>query len=68
MVGGRVISRIRKRGGYTSPGRGSCGGDSYRTTLRSWKYTTPAFLVPFMFVLDPLGLNLLLQGSFKALA
>ena len=29
------------------------GGDPYRTTLQSWKYTMPAFLVPFMFVLDP---------------
>ncbi|MGH8661461.1 MAG: TRAP transporter permease [Burkholderiales bacterium] len=44
------------------------GGDPYKTTLQSWKYTMPAFLVPFMFVLDPGGLNLLLQGSFKALA
>ncbi|MBI3042350.1 MAG: TRAP transporter fused permease subunit [Betaproteobacteria bacterium] len=44
------------------------GGDPYRTTLQSWKYTMPAFLVPFMFVLDPAGLNLLLQGSFKGLA
>jgi len=44
------------------------GGDPYRTTLQSWKYTLPAFLVPFMFVLDPAGLNLLLQGSFKGLA
>ena len=44
------------------------GGDPYRTTLQSWKYTMPAFLVPFMFVLDPAGLGLLLQGSFKALA
>jgi TRAP transporter 4TM/12TM fusion protein len=44
------------------------GGDPYKTTLQSWKYTMPAFLVPFMFVLDPLGLNLLLQGSFKKLA
>ena len=44
------------------------GGDPYRTTLQAWKYTMPAFLVPFMFVLDPLGLNLLLQGSFKGLA
>ena len=44
------------------------GGDPYKTTLQSWKYTMPAFLVPFMFVLDPAGLNLLLQGSFKALA
>ncbi len=44
------------------------GGDPYKTTLQAWKYTMPAFLVPFMFVLDPLGLNLLLQGSFKNLA
>ncbi len=43
------------------------GGDPYKTTLQSWKYTMPAFLVPFMFVLDPAGLGLLLQGSFKAL-
>ena len=28
----------------------------------------PAFLVPFMFVLDPSGLGLLLMGSFKNLA
>ncbi len=44
------------------------GGDPYKTTLQSWKYTMPAFLVPFMFVLDPAGLGLLLMGSFKALA
>jgi TRAP-type uncharacterized transport system fused permease subunit len=28
----------------------------------------PAFLVPFMFVLDPSGLGLLLTGSIKSLA
>lgn len=44
------------------------GGDPYKTTLQSWKYTLPAFLVPFMFVLDPAGLGLLLMGSFKKLA
>ena len=44
------------------------GGDPYRTTLQSWKYTMPAFLVPFMFVLDPSGLGLLLTGSIKNLA
>jgi TRAP-type uncharacterized transport system fused permease subunit len=36
------------------------GGDPYRTTLQSWKYTLPAFLVPFVFVLDPQGVGLLL--------
>src|SRR5688572_2246628 len=44
------------------------GGDPYRTTLQCWKYTTPAFLVPFMFVLDPSGQGLLLTGSFDTLA
>src|SRR5205823_3200836 len=44
------------------------GGDPYKTTLQSWKYTMPAFLLPFMFVLDPGGLGLLLMGSFKNLA
>jgi TRAP transporter 4TM/12TM fusion protein len=44
------------------------GGDPYRTTLQAWKYTMPAFLVPFMFVLDPAGLGLLLMGSLQALA
>ena len=44
------------------------GGDPYKTTLQCWKYTVPAFLVPFMFVLDPSGLGLLLMGSTKALA
>ena len=41
------------------------GGDPYRTTLQSWKYTLPAFLVPFMFVLDPAGLGILLKGSWQ---
>ena len=36
------------------------GGDPYKTTLQSWKYTLPAFVVPFMFVLDPIGTGLLL--------
>src|SRR5438874_3352969 len=44
------------------------GGDPYKTTLQCWKYTTPAFLVPFMFVLDPAGQGLLLMGSTKKLA
>src|SRR6185295_13792542 len=43
------------------------GGGPYRTTLQCWKYTAPAFLVPFMFVLDPSGTGLLLTGSMKTL-
>jgi TRAP transporter 4TM/12TM fusion protein len=38
-------------------------GDPYRTTLQSWKYTLPAFLVPFAFVVDPAGMGLLLKGT-----
>jgi TRAP transporter 4TM/12TM fusion protein len=37
------------------------GGNPYKTTLQSWKYTMPAFLVPFVFVLDPLGIGLLMK-------
>ena len=36
--------------------------------MQCWKYTVPAFLVPFMFVLDPSGQGLLLMGSIKGLA
>ncbi len=37
------------------------GGDPYKTTLQAWKYTMPAFVVPFFFVLDPMGTGVLLQ-------
>ena len=37
------------------------GGNPYRTTLSSWKNTLPAFLLPFVFVLDPAGAGLLLK-------
>jgi TRAP-type uncharacterized transport system fused permease subunit len=37
------------------------GGNPYKTTLQAWKYTLPAFLVPFVFVLDPAGVGLLLK-------
>src|SRR5438270_87205 len=36
-------------------------GDPYKTTLQAWKYTLPAFLVPFVFVLDPQGVGLLMK-------
>ena len=38
------------------------GGDAMRTTLLTWKYTLPAFLVPFAFTLAPEGMGLLLRG------
>ena len=37
------------------------GGNPYATTLQAWKYTMPAFLLPFVFVLDPDGIGLLLK-------
>jgi TRAP transporter 4TM/12TM fusion protein len=37
------------------------GADPYKTTLQAWKYTMPAFVVPFFFVLDPLGTGVLLN-------
>jgi len=48
------------------------GGDPYKTTLQAWKYTLPAFVVPFIFVLDPAGVGLLLkappEGSWLSVA
>ena len=41
------------------------GGSPYRTTMMAWKYTIPAFLVPFMFTLHPDGVGLLLKGSWQ---
>jgi TRAP transporter 4TM/12TM fusion protein len=37
------------------------GGDPFKTTLQAWKYTIPAFVVPFAFVLVPDGIGLLLK-------
>ncbi len=39
------------------------GGKPVRTMWLTWKYTLPAFLVPFAFVLAPGGEGLLLQGG-----
>ena len=39
------------------------GGNPFRTTMISWKYVAPAFVVPFVFTLDPRGMGMLLQGS-----
>ncbi len=40
------------------------GGNPYKTTMMAWKYTLPAFLVPFMFTLHPDGIGLLLKGNW----
>jgi TRAP transporter 4TM/12TM fusion protein len=44
------------------------GASPLRTTMLSWKYTAPAFIVPFAFTIDPRGLGLLLQASAGTVA
>jgi TRAP transporter 4TM/12TM fusion protein len=39
------------------------GGRPFRTMMQTWKYSLPAFLVPFAFVLSPNGEGLLLQAD-----
>jgi TRAP transporter 4TM/12TM fusion protein len=39
------------------------GGSPFRTTMLSWKYAAPAFVVPFAFTIDPSGLGLLLHST-----
>jgi TRAP transporter 4TM/12TM fusion protein len=38
------------------------GGNPFRTMMVTWKYTLPAFLVPFVFTLRGEGMGILLQG------
>jgi TRAP transporter 4TM/12TM fusion protein len=39
------------------------GGNAFRSMMLTWRYTLPAFLVPFAFVLSPNGEGLLLEGD-----
>lgn len=41
------------------------GGRPFRTMMMAWKYTLPAFVVPFMFTTHAKGLGLLLQGPWQ---
>jgi TRAP transporter 4TM/12TM fusion protein len=38
------------------------GGHPFKTMMLTWKYTLPAFLVPFVFTLSPQGMGVLLQA------
>ena len=40
-------------------------GNPYKTTMYAWKYTLPAFIVPFMFTIDPRGVGILLKGPVQ---
>jgi TRAP transporter 4TM/12TM fusion protein len=42
------------------------GGNAFRTMMLTWKYTLPAFLVPFVFTLSADGLGLLFRASASA--
>jgi TRAP-type uncharacterized transport system fused permease subunit len=44
------------------------GGRPFRTMMLTWKYTLPAFVVPFAFTLDPRGMGLLLRGDLANIA
>jgi TRAP transporter 4TM/12TM fusion protein len=40
------------------------GGNPFKTMMLTWKYTLPAFLVPFVFTLSPDGLGVLLRAPW----
>jgi TRAP transporter 4TM/12TM fusion protein len=44
------------------------GGKPVRTMWLTWKYTLPAFLVPFIFVLSDRGVGLLMEGGAVTVA
>jgi TRAP transporter 4TM/12TM fusion protein len=43
------------------------GGNPFRTMMVTWKYTLPAFLVPFVFTLRPEGMGVLLQAPLRTI-
>jgi TRAP transporter 4TM/12TM fusion protein len=43
------------------------GGKPVKTMWLTWKYTLPAFLVPFIFVLSENGVGLLLEGGLTTI-
>ncbi|MGH7476706.1 MAG: TRAP transporter permease [Longimicrobiales bacterium] len=44
------------------------GGNPFRTMMLTWKYTLPAFLVPFIFTVGEGGVGLLMHGSVGGVA
>jgi TRAP transporter 4TM/12TM fusion protein len=44
------------------------GGNPFKTMMLTWKYTLPAFLVPFVFTLSKEGLGVLLQAPLVDIA
>jgi TRAP transporter 4TM/12TM fusion protein len=44
------------------------GANPFQTMMLTWKYTLPAFLVPFVFTLSGDGLGVLLQAPWRVIA
>src|SRR3954471_1997328 len=44
------------------------GASPFETMMLTWKYTLPAFLVPFVFTLSPEGVGALLRGPLGTIA
>ena len=44
------------------------GGNGFKTMMLTCRYTLPAFLVPFAFILAPKGEGLLMQGGLETIA
>jgi TRAP transporter 4TM/12TM fusion protein len=44
------------------------GGNPFKTMILTWKYTLPAFIVPFVFTLTPEGPAVLMRGSAGQIA
>jgi TRAP transporter 4TM/12TM fusion protein len=42
------------------------GGNPFKTMILTWKYTLPAFVVPFVFTLRPEGAGVLLRGPWSS--
>ena len=42
------------------------GGNPFKTMMLTWKYTAPAFMVPFVITLRPEGMGVLLQAPWTA--
>jgi len=43
------------------------GGNPFKTMMRSWKYTLPAFIVPFAFTISPAGDGVLMKGTLAGI-
>ena len=43
------------------------GGNPFKTMMLSWKYTLPAFIVPFAFTLSAQGDGILLKGPLSGI-